>query len=97
MWPYVIMLLPPCFDLVPCIDESGEPVEVQTPIPELSLKAFDKGILHGFPRIYVNNTNLVLFCPREEDFYRKLRTTNNIKISNDGRNRKLDNIFIESV
>lgn len=74
MWPLGIILLPPCFDLAPCISQSGEPVEVQTLIPELSLKAFDKGILHGFPRIDVDNTDLVLFRPREEGVCRKLRT-----------------------
>ena len=74
MWPLGIILLPPCFDLAPCISQSGEPVEVQALIPELSLEAFDKGILHGFPRIDVDNTDLALFRPREEGVCRKLRT-----------------------
>ena len=45
MGPFAIVLIPPCGDLFPRIDQIPKPVCVQTFIPQPSIEALHEGIL----------------------------------------------------
>lgn len=69
-----IVLMSPCLDLLSRICKGTEPVKVQTLVPEFSLEAFDKTILHGLAGIDMDKMDLVFLCPKEEGFRSELRT-----------------------
>jgi hypothetical protein len=45
VWALFVVILPPSFDLSPCITETGKPVRVQTFVAQSTVEAFDVGIL----------------------------------------------------
>lgn len=66
MGPLGIVFLSPRFDLLPCVGERGEPVEVEAFIPKLSLEALHIGIFHGFPRSDKGDADTPFVRPRGE-------------------------------
>ena len=51
MWTLLIVILPPSFDLSSCITQTGEPVRVQTFIPQPAVEAFYVRVLYGLSRL----------------------------------------------
>jgi hypothetical protein len=51
MRPLVVVVVTPGVDRVPCVVQTGEPVEVWAVVTELAVEAFDKSVLRRFARL----------------------------------------------
>lgn len=66
--PNRIAFFAPCFDLKPCIAQTGKPVLVRAFVSELPIEALDKCVLSRFSRINEMNVDIVRLSPAQEDF-----------------------------
>ena len=63
VWTLLIVILPPSFDLSSCITHTGEPVRVQTFIPQPAVEAFYVRVLYGLSRLNKLQSHSAVFAP----------------------------------
>src|SRR5438067_9551380 len=80
VWTLLIVILPPSFDLSSCITQTGEPVRVQTFIPQPAVEAFYVRVLYGLSRLNKLQSHSAVFAPGRQCPTAKLRPV----VQNDG-------------
>src|SRR5438132_1029607 len=80
VWTLLIVILPPSFDLSSCITQTGEPVRVQTFIPQPAVEAFYVRVLYGLSRLNKLQSHSAFFAPGPQCPTAKLRPV----VQNDG-------------
>jgi hypothetical protein len=63
VWTFLVVILPPSFDLSPRITQTGEPVRVQTFIPQPAIEAFCVGVLYRLAWLDELQPHPVFFAP----------------------------------
>ena len=65
MRPDVVVVLFPCVDCGSGLGDAGEPVEIETVLPELAVKALDKRILGWLSKLDEVEFHAALLRPKE--------------------------------
>ena len=66
MWPLVVVIAPPSFDLAARVGQRDEPVGVQAFFTQAPIKAFDETVLHRFSRVDEMQPHAPLFVPTRQ-------------------------------
>src|SRR5438105_764942 len=73
MWTFLVVILPPIFDLSPCIAQTREPVRIQAFVAQSSVEAFGKSVLCWLARLNELQSHASFFAPRRQRSSAKLR------------------------
>lgn len=65
MWPVQVVVYSPCLDELAGMEVASEQVLVETLVPEPSVEAFDKAVLHGLSRRDVMPFDAAVLLPSE--------------------------------
>lgn len=70
----------PLLDCCSCVIDAGEPVQIQAVLLELTVEAFDKGVLGQLSRLNEVQIHTGALCPEEHCFASQFGTV----VANDG-------------
>jgi hypothetical protein len=73
MWTLLVVILPPIFDLSPCIAQTREPVGIQAFVSQSAVEALSQSVLCRLARLNKFQTHAALFAPRRQRSPAKLR------------------------
>ena len=83
--PLAIVMLPTGLDRLPSVCQTGEPILVETGIPETGVETFHKGILGRLSRIDKSQPHAGSFQPQEHGLAGSFRTVIDHHLRRQGR------------